>query len=247
MALESNQNATTFKGHVNLPAMVEVHQLEIGPTQNFVYVLEDTSLEPRPCWIVDPQPDLAPLEALASERNMRFEGILLTHTHPDHTGGVAPLLLKYPSIAFVALNATEFARLGERLKRELASLEKPAIQNLLNCLEEVPDGWARKLGSVEVRAYHTPGHTPGGTCYLVGQKLLTGDTLFIGNCGRTDLPGGDSAKMFESLQKLKTFPKNTEILPGHHYVEASTSTIAKEWASNPTFKANSVSELDAIP
>ena len=105
-------------------------------------------------------------------------------------------------------------------------------------------------------AIHTPGHSAGELCYrleatdLKGELrtyLFTGDTLFIRDCGRTDLETGSNAQMFESLQRLKKFPPDTVILPGHHYVRECASTLSREMETSPPLRCASIQELEALP
>jgi glyoxylase-like metal-dependent hydrolase (beta-lactamase superfamily II) len=90
------------------------------------------------------------------------------------------------------------------------------------------------VGAQRIRLLHTPGHTPGSQCFLVGDSLISGDTLFIGGCGRVDLPGSDPAQMYDSLvNKLRALPDDTVLYPGHDYAERPTSTIGQEKQRNP--------------
>lgn len=90
-----------------------------------------------------------------------------------------------------------------------------------------------ELGNLRIQVLHTPGHSPGHLCLLAGNHLITGDVLFVGACGRTDLPGAEPAKMYESLKKLSELPEQTIVYPGHHYGAAMTSTIGDEKRTNP--------------
>ena len=100
-----------------------------------------------------------------------------------------------------------------------------------------------KVGKIKIKIIHTPGHTKGAVCLLFDNKLITGDTLFVGAIGRTDLPGGDAIKLFESLQKLKKLDDKIEIYPGHDYGEAPFSTIGGEKKSNPYFMCKTKEEF----
>lgn len=90
------------------------------------------------------------------------------------------------------------------------------------------------VGTQRIRLLHTPGHTPGSQCFLVGDNLISGDTLFIGGCGRVDLPGSDPAQMYDSLvNRLRALPDQTVLYPGHDYADRPTSTIGEEKQRNP--------------
>src|SRR5262249_45381168 len=108
------------------------------------------------------------------------------------------------------------------------------------------------LGKTKVKALHTPGHSAGECSYLVTSDghppyLLTGDTLFIRDCGRTDLPTDSNEEMFESLQKIRSLPPQTIILPGHHYQKETASTLATELETSPPFQCKNVSDLASLP
>ena len=94
-----------------------------------------------------------------------------------------------------------------------------------------------EVGAVPVQLLHTPGHTPGSQCFLVDQMLVSGDTLFLEGCGRTDLPGSDSEAMYESLQRLASLPDDVAVFPGHRYSEASAATLAAVKEINYVFRA----------
>ena len=90
------------------------------------------------------------------------------------------------------------------------------------------------VGKIEITLIHTPGHTPGSQCFLIKDNLISGDTLFIRTCGRSDLPGSDPKKMYESLtQKLMKLPSKTVLYPGHNYGDLSSSTLEEEKKKNP--------------
>ncbi len=112
----------------------------------------------------------------------------------------------------------------------------------------VKDGDRVSVGEVEVEIIHTPGHTPGGICLLAEGKLMTGDTLFVGNCGRTDFPGGSMEQLFNSIQtRLKVLDESVEVYPGHDYGMQPTSTIGHEKKTNPTMTANTLEEFGMVP
>lgn len=154
--------------------------------------------------------------------------ILLTHGHPDHCFGAARLSRKYGvPVTFSPDDAYILERSGQ-----LAGLF--GLGSVDTGFEKVPakDGDAVKIGDIELKAIATPGHTPGGLCWFSeGEKVLfSGDTLFAGTIGRTDLPGGDYDVLMKSvLEKLMTLPEDTMVLPGH----GGDTTIGREAATNP--------------
>lgn len=107
-----------------------------------------------------------------------------------------------------------------------------------------------QIGDTKVTAHKTPGHSAEGVCYYIDKNpgyLLTGDTLFIRDCGRTDLPTGSDEQLFESLQKIKKFAPSTIILPGHHYASECASTLEQELKSSPPLQCKNVFELQNLP
>src|SRR5213593_3998848 len=111
-------------------------------------------------------------------------------------------------------------------------------------LVAVEGGDEVQVGQLKVKFLHTPGHTPGSQCFLVGNALVSGDTLFIGSCGRVDLPGSNPEQMYYSLtQKLMALPDDTVLFPGHNYSDQPTSTIGQQKQSNPYFQFHSLKQF----
>jgi hydroxyacylglutathione hydrolase len=216
-----------------------VAQLELGPMQNLVYLLVDWAS--GKVAIVDPQLDLAPPLRALEAHGLTLDRVFLTHTHHDHVAGVPQLVRERPALP-VTLHEGDRFRIDRLLAQGRADLVK--------------DGDRVPVGGLAVRALHTPGHSAGHTCWLfdaagadgaLRRYALTGDTLFIRQCGRTDLETGDDAAMFRSLRALEALPDDTVVLPGHHYEREVASTIAREKATNPPLRARSVEELAALP
>ncbi|HLD56358.1 MAG TPA: MBL fold metallo-hydrolase, partial [Candidatus Omnitrophota bacterium] len=95
----------------------------------------------------------------------------------------------------------------------------------------------------EINFLHTPGHTPGSQCFLIGNNLVSGDTLFINACGRCDLPGGNAEEMYQSLTRLAGLDENTILYPGHNYADEPTSTIKNEKRFNPYMQLTNLSDF----
>jgi len=211
-----------------------VAQFEIGNYKNFVYLILDWN--EKKAAIIDPQHDLSrPLDCLKRDQ-FELSAILLTHTHFDHIAGLSQLVQLYPSVPII-LHRDDLHRLD------------PKVQSH-GTFRLVKDGDQISVGQLPVRVLHTPGHSSGECCYLLeGEQpyLFTGDTVFIRDCGRTDLETGSTAQMFESLQRIKKLPPQTIILPGHHYKPESSSTLEKEMKESPPFSCRSVEELAALP
>ncbi len=197
-----------------------------GQMANFVYLVGDT--ERKECLVVDPAWDVRGAIDVAAEDGMKVTGALVTHYHPDHVGGEIfgmsieglPRLLELaPSKIYVNKHEAD----GVRAVAGVSEAD----------LVKVDSGETVKVGDVEIRFIHTPGHTPGSQCFLVDNRLVSGDTLFIGGCGRVDLPGADPEQMYESLtQKLAKLPDDVALYPGHDYADRPTSTLGEEKKSN---------------
>jgi glyoxylase-like metal-dependent hydrolase (beta-lactamase superfamily II) len=211
---------------------VYLRQMELGPMQNFVYLIGDP--ETRECVVVDPAWDIGAIVDTVERDGMRLSGVLVTHTHQDHVGGhlfgfdipgVEELLNRLPAKVYVHTAEREFLR------------------GFGSDLVKVEGGDTVAVGRVTVSFIHTPGHTPGSQCFLVDGRLVSGDTLFIRSCGRTDLPGSDPQEMYTSLtRRLGALPDATVVFPGHNYGGAST-TIGEEKRQNPMMRFASMTEF----
>jgi glyoxylase-like metal-dependent hydrolase (beta-lactamase superfamily II) len=207
-------------------------QLELGPMQNFVYLIGDR--QTREAVVVDPAWEIdAIVDELAAD-DMQLRGVLVTHTHQDHVGGhlfghdipgVAELLARAPARVYVHGAEREFLR------------------GYGSDLVKVASGDTLPVGRFTITFVHTPGHTPGSQCFLVEGRLISGDTLFIRSCGRTDLPGSDPAEMYRSLtERLGALPDATVVYPGHNY-GGSETTIGEEKRGNPMMRFRSMSDF----
>jgi glyoxylase-like metal-dependent hydrolase (beta-lactamase superfamily II) len=231
MSLPSHLAETCALGAVNGEPIA---QFEIGGYKNFVYLILDW--ETKKAAIVDPQTDLsAPLNFL-KKHHFQLTGILLTHTHFDHIAGVPQLIKSYPDLPL-------YVHPGDLHRLEGKAFDPKPIRKL-------QDKDQIMIGKTQIEVIYTPGHSPGECCYFLPGKppyLLTGDTIFIRDCGRTDLEGGSNEQMFQSIQKIKTLPPATIILPGHHYRPECASTLKKEIVDSLPFQCQSVQELSALP
>jgi hydroxyacylglutathione hydrolase len=215
---------------------LSIKQIEIGPMQNYVYVIADT--ESRKALLVDPAWDIARLVEQLDKDGLELEGALITHYHPDHIGG---------DFAGHHIEGVEELLAQRPCKIYIHKAEAPYVQHQLGLTPAdyvAVDGETTvEVGRIPVRLLHTPGHTPGSQCFLVGGHLVSGDTMFIGSCGRVDLPGSNPEDLYYSLnQKLKKLPDETVLLPGHNYSSARTSTIGREKRENPFLRFERVED-----
>lgn len=179
-----------------------------------------------PALIIDAPPDPDAIIGLISRHSLVPVALLLTHGHVDHMGGAYDVVERtgittylHPDDDWLAMDPT--AQLRALFGNQAGSLRPPAYEPLAagQLLEFTP--------AVEVM--HTPGHTPGHCCFLIEGTLFSGDQLFAGSVGRTDLPGGDYATLMQSMRSLLELPDDTPVLPGH----GPDTTIARERRSNP--------------
>jgi hydroxyacylglutathione hydrolase len=180
---------------------------------NFAYIIGDRATGEAVA--VDPAYAPDELVEVLTADGMTLSGVLVTHAHPDHVGGdlggwsIAGVreLLAHPDVrAPLHVHADE----AWAVKRVTGCSDSDLVQHA--------SGDDVAVGDVRITLIHTPGHTPGSQCFLVDGRLVSGDTLFLDSCGRTDLPGGDPEALYESLtQKLAVVPDDTVLYPGHMY------------------------------
>ena len=207
-------------------------QVPVGEMANFAYLVG--SREARACLLVDPAWSVDALLDRAEADGMRVAGALVTHYHQDHVGG-----------SIFGMEIEGLARLMARapVPVHVNAREAEGVRKVtgLSASDLVPHagGDVLALGGIQVRLLHTPGHTPGSQCFLVEEagapgRLVSGDTLFLGSCGRVDLPGGDPEAMFDSLKnRLGRLPDDTLVFPGHLYSADPSSTLGEQKRSNP--------------
>ena len=191
----------------------EIIQIPVGPMANFAYLIVDTAT--KKAAVVDPGWDSQKILAKAAELGVTIDAIWLTHTHFDHVRDIPGILASAPVPIWVH------------------GLERDLLDDELSAVTSFNEGDALTIGTQRADILHTPGHSPGSVCFQIGDHLITGDALFVGAIGRTDLPGSDSREMGKSLKRLATLPDHLIIYPGHDYGDRPTSTIAHEKKTNP--------------
>lgn len=184
-----------------------VHQIQVGNMQNFSYIVvdEDTSES----IIIDPSWDLIELEMVIKENNLKIKYIVNTHHHFDHTIGNEEM--------------------AESTKAPIIQHENSELKHDIT----VKDGDVIEFGNSKLKVLHTPGHSKDSICLIGDGKIFSGDTLFVGNCGRIDLPGGSAKELYHSLfDVLYSLDDNLILYCGHNYGHKETSTIGQEKITN---------------
>ena len=203
-----------------------IKQLAVGPFQVFTYIISSRSMAA----IIDPAGDEDKLIKIIENESLRLLYILNTHAHADHIL-VNKILREYFNVpVFLHEKDFEFFSMDEiraKAERELDVKAQLFADRILK------DGDTLPIGDTQIKVIHTPGYTPGSVCFLVDGNLFTGDTLFVGAAGRTDLIGGSLDELLSSLSRIIDLPPETLIWPGHDYGEQPTSTIAQEKEENP--------------
>ncbi len=190
-----------------------IHQVGIGPADNFIYFIGDP--ETKQMAVVDPAWDVPQIRQIVADLGYQISAIWLTHGHSDHTNGVAELLESNPVPVYIS------------------SLEASSLRPDVPGLIDVNDGDTLQVGEIHFDVIHTPGHSPGGQCFLHGNQLIAGDTIFIDGCGRCDSPISDVKAMFNSIHnRVMTLADDTVIYPGHNYGPMPTDTLANQKKTN---------------
>jgi hydroxyacylglutathione hydrolase len=195
-----------------------VRQMRVGTMQNFVYLLAD-----RPggeALVVDSGWETGPIIDTVREAGVKVKFVVATHNHFDHVSTLRELA-------------------GALQAKVVAHDHSPIDHDL-----PVKGGDTLIVGQKDVKVIYTPGHTPDSICLYDGENLFTGDTLFIGNCGRTDLLGGSNEEMFRSLHDvILRLPPSTTVYPGHDYGDVPFRKLGEEAQSNPVLAARTYAEF----
>ena len=196
---------------------------------NFVYLIGDT--ETREAVVVDPAYDVGGLLDILDADDMTLVGALATHYHPDHIGG---------SMMGHTISGVRELLMKRQVPVHVQTDEANGVTHMTGAADELVSHASSdvvSVGAVDIELIHTPGHTPGSQCFLVDNKLIAGDTLFLEGCGRTDLPGGDAAQLYESINtKLAKVPDDAILFPGHLYSAEPSATMGETRKWNYVFK-----------
>lgn len=193
-------------------------QIEVGHLNNFSYIIGDD--ETHLGVIVDPGFDIEKIFNLILQMKLKIIYIINTHEHFDHISGNKDFVIKTG---------------GKIVAHKDAELYKDIV---------VEDEDIIKIGKTNIKIIHTPGHSPGSICLLVENKLITGDTLFVGECGRIDLPGGSAEDLYHSFfDKIMKMEDDVEVYPGHNYGKKPFSSIGFEKKTNYVLKKRTKDEF----
>lgn len=205
-----------------------VEQIKLKMMDIFCYLVGDE--QSGTCALIDPASETERILSIVEKKSLRVSFVINTHCHADHTAGNAKIMAKTSArllihekdeAGLVSIRNRIFARL-------LGGQGSPRPDILLK------DDFIINIGDVSMKVIHTPGHSPGSICLLCEENLFTGDTLFVGATGRTDLAGGSRERLLDSIRsRLYQLPDDTIVWPGHDYGASPHSTILQEKTTNP--------------
>ncbi len=196
---------------------MKVKLLRVGPIGTNCYILEDD--QTNLAAVIDPGDEPELIQEALEKEGVEVRYLLLTHGHYDHTTAVPALHRVYPQ-ADIYIHQADANGAGSTLF---------PLAGEVDDLKLYDEGDVIRLGDHEIQVLHTPGHSPGSVTVKVEDVLFTGDTLFAGSCGRTDLRGGSYEQIMQSLKRLGELKGDFHVCPGHE----ATSTLERERRSNP--------------
>ena len=205
---------------------MNIHQIRLAKMATFAYIVEDKAT--HRCLLVDPAFEVKRILRDVHILGLEVVGLVNTHCHSDHTAGNRAVVAATGAPLMIHRDdAKALSGMGNRtLTRALGGKGSPKPSRLLK------DGSVIEVGKGRLTVLHTPGHTRGGICLYTPGHVITGDTLFVGGVGRTDLPGGSLKILKRSLrEKIFTLPGDTVVWPGHDYGAKPTSTVGREKAT----------------
>jgi hydroxyacylglutathione hydrolase len=207
---------------------MEIEQMQVGFMAVFCYIVGCPRT--KDALVIDPAGDEDRIVRRIDEKGYHLKYIVNTHFHPDHVGGNARMKeLTGARIVMHKLDVPYSQRPeAQATARQMGFEPSPPVDIM------VEDGDRITVGDVSLEVLHTPGHSPGGMCILGEGNVFTGDTLFVGAVGRTDMPGASMSEFMKAIkEKLLTLPDDTVVWPGHNYGPKPSSTIGFEKKTNP--------------
>lgn len=198
-----------------------IRQLKVGPMDNFAYLVGAEGADEVA--VVDPAWEVDAILAAAEADQKRVVAAFVSHCHHDHINGLPDLLRR-----------TDVPVYAQRIEADFSA---DLRQMAGDALRPLGPGDTLQIGSLQAKAVHTPGHTPGSQCLWAADAVTSGDTVFVNGCGRCDLRGGDPEEMYRTIRDvLMRLPEETRLLPGHDYGDVPVSSLARERAQNPYFQ-----------
>lgn len=202
---------------------LQVQGFAVGPLDENCWLLTDTAT--KSAVLVDPGDEADRLLAAVDHSGCVLEAIWLTHAHFDHVGAVAALGRERPVPVFLhPLDGPLYTHASVAAQKWGIAIEQPTTVTT-----DIEEGRTMTCGGTVFAVWHVPGHAPGHVAFIGGEYCISGDVLFAGSIGRTDLPLCDPSAMQRSLERLATLPPDTRVLPGH----GEATSIARESRSNP--------------
>lgn len=213
-------------------ASLVVDQIRVGPFRVFSYLVSDPRTGEG--LVVDPGAGAGRILRVVRDRKVSVRWIVCTHSHPDHTGAAAGVRKATGGLLVVHEGEVRaLTKWGNRLLSRMIGGQGAPLPDRI-----VRGGERLALGKAEMEILHTPGHSAGGICLYAKGHLFSGDTLFVGSIGRTDLPGSSPEALARSLrERILILPDSTIVWPGHDYGDQTHSTIGREKGENPFVRA----------
>ena len=193
--------------------MLQIHTLPLGSYQTNTYIIHDETSST--CCVIDPGYEANTILDKVESLGLTVEAVLLTHGHFDHVGALRDIAAETDCRVFIC---------AEDLSMPAAFTAGPIYYT-----DTYADGTQLHLAGLDISVLHTPGHTPGSVCLICENAIFSGDTLFAGSCGRTDLPGGSWSSIRQSLNRLAAIEADFSVFPGH----GESTTLAWEKKYNP--------------
>lgn len=211
-----------------------INQMIVGTMDVFCYIL--ACEKTKKAVIIDPGGDEDKILSFLKENNYELLYIINTHFHYDHITGNEKI--QQETGAQIVMHEKDFSLMNQKETQDFFQGRSMPADNSPGDEKThlVKDGDRINFGEESLEVINTPGHSPGGICLYQEGHLFTGDTLFVGAAGRTDLPGGDDNELTISIkEKIGSLPDDTKVWPGHDYGDTPTSTIEREKKENPFF------------
>ncbi len=207
---------------------METKQIFLPRMANFCYMIGDE--ETGTAAVIDPAFDAKKILSEIAAAGYKITHVINTHGHADHVSANSDIIKA--TGAMLCIHQADASQVAGILNRSLSRILGGKGSPGADCM--LSDGDTITVGKTVLRVIHTPGHTPGSICIYTKGNLFTGDTLFVGAVGRTDLPGGATATLLSSIrEKLYILPDETVVWPGHDYGDSPSSTIGREKTENP--------------